>query len=107
MAIKFNSLTFDLKDLILICGIVAAYFNFKSEQKEMFNQLKAEIQQIVSASTIAAKYNEIIDRESAFEILNSKLKATEEQEEIKQVTKKSTKEEKSTIEKLSEKVEVA
>ena len=61
-----------------------------------------EIQQIVSASTIAAKYNEIIDRESAFEILNSKLKATEEQEEIKQVTKKSTKEEKSTIEKLSE-----
>ena len=61
-----------------------------------------EIQQIVSASTIASKYNEIIDRESAFEILNSKLKAAEEQEEIKPVTKKSTKEEKSTIEKLSE-----
>ncbi len=43
MAIKFNSLTFDLKDLILIMGIVAGYFNFKSEQKEMYNELKSEI----------------------------------------------------------------
>ncbi len=37
MDIKFNSLTFDLKDLLLICGFVAGYFNFKSEQKEMYN----------------------------------------------------------------------
>ena len=43
MAIKFNSLTFDLKDLLLICGFVAGYFNFKSEQKEMYNELKLEI----------------------------------------------------------------
>ena len=64
-----------------------------------------EIQQIVSASTIASKYNEVIDRESAFEILNAKLKAAEETQEPKEVetkTKKSSKEEKSTIEKLSE-----
>jgi len=64
-----------------------------------------EIQQIVSASAIAPKYNEVIDRESAFEILNAKLKAAEETETATPVetkAKKSTKEEKSTIEKLSE-----
>jgi len=62
MAIKFNSLTFDLKDLILIIGIVAAYFNFKTEQKEMFNQLKSEIQQIVSDNKIQeVKFNARFD----------------------------------------------
>jgi len=65
-----------------------------------------EIQQIVSASTIANKYNEVIDRESAFEILNNKLKAAEEEakeaEEEKPQRKTKEKEEKSTIEKLSE-----
>ena len=25
-AIKFNTLTFDVKDLLLICGLVAGYF---------------------------------------------------------------------------------
>ncbi len=68
-----------------------------------------EIQQIVSVSAIAPKYNEVIDRESAFEILNEKLKAAEETEDAstssatENTTKKKTaKEEKSTIEKLSE-----
>lgn len=64
-----------------------------------------EIQQIVSASAIAPKYNEVIDRESAFEMLNAKLKAAEETETAiptETKAKKSTKEEKSTIEKLSE-----
>ena len=61
-----------------------------------------EINQIVSASTIAPKYNEVIDRESAFEILSNKLKATEETEEEEKPKKKSAKEEKSTIEKISE-----
>lgn len=65
-----------------------------------------EIQQIVSASTIANKYNEVIDRESAFEILNNKLKAAEEEaketEEEKPQRKTKEKEEKSTLEKLSE-----
>lgn len=62
-----------------------------------------EIQQIVSASNIATKYNEVIDRESAFEILNAKLKAVEEiEEEEKAKVKKPAKEEKSTIEKISE-----
>jgi len=48
MAIKFNSITFDIKDIILIVGLVAGYFNFRSEQTEKFNELKAEIAQIVS-----------------------------------------------------------
>lgn len=64
-----------------------------------------EIQQIVSVSAIAPKYNEVIDRESAFEILNAKLKAAEETEDVTPTetkTKKSAKEEKSTIEKISE-----
>jgi DNA helicase HerA-like ATPase len=66
-----------------------------------------EIQQIVSASSIAPKYNEVIDRESAFEILNAKLKATEEEASTDSIPenttkKKSAKEEKSTIEKISE-----
>ena len=63
-----------------------------------------EIQQTVSASSIASKYNEVIDRESAFEILNAKLKAVEESEEEQPETKtkKSSKAEKSTIEKISE-----
>lgn len=67
-----------------------------------------EIQQIVSASSIAPKYNEVIDRESAFEILNAKLKAAEEasassaDEPENTTKKKTTKEEKSTIEKISE-----
>ena len=43
MAIKFNSLTFDLKDLMLVIGFVAGYFNFKSEQKELYSELKSEI----------------------------------------------------------------
>lgn len=61
-----------------------------------------EIQSIVSASTIATKYNEVIDRESAFEILSNKLKSKNDTEEETPKSKKSKKEEKSTIEKLSE-----
>lgn len=62
MAIKFNSLTFDLKDLLLICGFVAGYFNFKSEQKEMYNELKLEIKQIVSDNKIQeVKFNARFD----------------------------------------------
>ena len=66
----------------------------------------SEIQQIVSSSTIASKYNEEIDRESAYEILNAKLKKASEEEEENQEEekpkKKSVKEEKSTIEKITE-----
>jgi uncharacterized protein len=69
-----------------------------------------EIQQTVASSAIAAKYNEVIDSKSAYEILNEKLKAAEEINEEGQedgastgsATKKSKKEEKSTLEKISD-----
>lgn len=62
-----------------------------------------EVQQIVSSSSIASKYNEILDRESAFEILNAKLKSIQEDpQEEEKTKKKSVKEEKSTLEKVSE-----
>lgn len=64
-----------------------------------------EIQQVVAASAIATKYNEVIDRESAFEILNSRLKEiTDEGGETPEEKRerKPEKEEKSTLEKISE-----
>lgn len=63
-----------------------------------------EIQQTVQSSLIAAKYNEVIDRESAFEMLSAKLNSEEEAEEEpkKSDSKTSAKEEKSTIEKIRE-----
>lgn len=65
-----------------------------------------EISANVAASSIAPKYNEVIDRESAFEILNKKISSATEVEEESETrgTKKAraTKEEKSTLEKLSE-----
>lgn len=61
-----------------------------------------EIQTIVSSSTIAAKYNEVIDRESAFELLSKKIKEVETEEPEEKTKTKSQKEEKSTLEKLSE-----
>ena len=39
-AIKFNTLTFDVKDLLLICGLVAGYFRFEQKQTDMYNDLK-------------------------------------------------------------------
>ena len=61
-----------------------------------------EIQTIVSSSAIAAKYNEVIDRESAFELLSKKIKEIEAEEPEEKTKTKSQKEEKSTLEKLSE-----
>ena len=62
MAIKFNSLTFDLKDLMLVIGFVAGYFNFKSEQNEKFNELKLEIKQIVADNRVQEiKFNAKFD----------------------------------------------
>lgn len=61
-----------------------------------------EVQQIVQSSNIVPKYNEVIDRESAFEILSNKLHSTDKVEEEISKPKKSQKEEKSTLEKLSE-----
>lgn len=65
-----------------------------------------EINHAVNTSSIASKYNEVLDRESAFELLNAKIKSIQEEdnkEASAQITKKKTlKEEKSAIEKISE-----
>ena len=42
---------------------------------------EGEIAQILAKSTLKRKYNEVIDRESAYEILNAKIARTVEQEE--------------------------
>jgi len=64
-----------------------------------------EIQGLVSTSAIARKYNEVIDRESAFEILEKRMKGEEgEAEDAKDAREekevKPEKEEKGTLEKL-------
>lgn len=62
MAFKFNEITFDLKDILLIVGLVAGYFNFKSEQNEKFNELKLEIKQIVADNKVQEiKFNAKFD----------------------------------------------
>lgn len=62
MAFKFNEITFDLKDILLIVGLVAGYFNFKSEQNEKFNELKLEIKQIIADNRIQEiKFNAKFD----------------------------------------------
>jgi len=48
MAIKFNSITFDIKDIILIVGIVAYVLRAENIQNERFAELKTEIAQIIS-----------------------------------------------------------
>ena len=48
---------------------------------------KSELNEIINNSTLAEKYNEEIDRESAYEILNGKIEKAEA-EEAKEVAKK-------------------
>ncbi|MBA2611838.1 MAG: DUF853 family protein [Bacteroidetes bacterium] len=61
-----------------------------------------EITENISASKIAAKYNEVIDRESAYEILTGKIKDLEEQKETVEKPKPLKKDEKSVLEKVTE-----
>lgn len=68
-----------------------------------------EINGIVGQSKIAGKYNQLVDSNSAYEMLNAKLAATKEEEteedekeESKPVVKKAEKEEKSTLETILE-----
>lgn len=63
-----------------------------------------ELTELIAASSLVAKYNKDIDRESAYEILNSKIKtATDNQDEAEpEKPKKKEKEEKSFVQKASE-----
>lgn len=60
----------------------------------------SEINAIVASSGITSKYNESIDRESAYEILNKKLESAAAETPEKEEPSKSTKEEKTTFEKV-------
>ena len=64
----------------------------------------AEIDAIASKSKLVAKYNKVIDSESAYEILTAKLQEAAENSatEEKGSSKKSGKEEKSTLEKVAD-----
>lgn len=55
---------------------------------------EAEIDAIVSRSKLAAKYNQVIDSQSAYEILSEKLKEAEEKTQQQKEKKSATKEEK-------------
>ena len=63
-----------------------------------------ELNQSISASGLVAKYNETIDRESAYEILTEKIKSAAEdsEKEPQEKAKSKKKEEKSVLEKVSE-----
>lgn len=64
----------------------------------------AEIESITATSKLVAKYNKIIDSESAYEILTAKLQEAAENTatEEKENGKKPAKEEKSTLEKIAD-----
>lgn len=58
-----------------------------------------EIDEVVNASKIAKRYNEVVDRESAYEILNAKLESVQEEKVDKAPAQRGRpKEEKSTLE---------
>ncbi len=57
-----------------------------------------EIRDLVSSSKIARKYNEVVDRESAYEILNKKIAAATEAAAEEEAPKGRQKQEKSTLE---------
>ncbi|MBA2248676.1 MAG: DUF853 family protein [Chitinophagaceae bacterium] len=61
----------------------------------------AEINTIVSASKLAAKYNQVIDSQSAFEMLTAKLNQAATNTAEKQQTTSKTKPEESTLEKVA------
>ncbi len=62
-----------------------------------------EISQVITASALSAKYNELVDRESAHELLTAKLQAASGEETANEdkETNKQQKEEPGTLEKLS------
>lgn len=62
----------------------------------------AEIDTLTGKSKLVAKYNKVVDSESAYEILTAKLNAAAEQEEETKEEKKPAKEEKSTLEKVAD-----
>jgi DNA helicase HerA-like ATPase len=77
----------------------------RTPQSRMGILTETEIQQLVNNSKLASKYNEVIDRESAYEMLTKKIDSIDEEEGEKVEAKKektSRRKEKSTIETVLE-----
>jgi len=81
----------------------------RAPQSRMDVLNKTEIKEILSRSKIVEKYNEVIDRESAYEILNGKIEEFQEEEHQEKMKKqkskssssKSSSRRKSTMEKVT------
>lgn len=58
-----------------------AHTLLRAPQSRMDVLADAEIKDILSKSSIIEKYNEVIDRESAYEVLNSKIEEAQKEEE--------------------------
>lgn len=85
-----------------------AHTMLRAPQSRMDVLTKKEIDQILKSSTIIRKYNEVIDRESAYEILQEKIEIFQEEEQQATLKKQrekasrssSRRSQKSTIEKI-------
>ncbi len=87
-----------------------AHTMLRAPQSRMDVLTEEEIQDIIDKSRIIEKYNEVIDRESAYEILNGKIeeaqedaqqeKNKKEQAKAKKTTSRRTRKEKSMFEKV-------
>ena len=88
-----------------------AHTLLRAPQSRMDVLSKGEIDDILSKSDIIDKYNEVIDRESAYEVLKGKIENAQEkenqeelkkeQEKAKKATSRSRRKEKSTFEKVA------
>lgn len=74
--------------------LVVTFMCPPSSRMDILNE--EEIEQLVGRSKIAKKYNELIDRESAYELLNKKFEEVAQAKENDEIPK--SKEEKSTLE---------
>ncbi len=63
----------------------------RAPQSRMGVLSDAEIKHIISQSELVPKYNEVVDRESAYEILNGKIKSAQEEEHQEQMKKEQEK----------------
>ncbi len=83
-----------------------AHTLLRAPQSRMDILTKKEIDKIIDGSTIIKKYNEVIDRESAYEILSKKIEMAQEEEHQEKLKKqsqggrRSSRREKSTVEKV-------
>jgi DNA helicase HerA-like ATPase len=118
---------YDVEDLITSMGIGEALVTALNEkgiptplvhtmlrapQSRMDVLTDDEIREIIKNSSLVRKYNEEVDRESAYEILNEKIEASQKAERMEEIkaqreketttSRRSRREEKSTFEKIAD-----